>query len=40
MIGRLLDGPDVPLRIGDRVTVAFEDLAPGIAVPAFALDQP
>ena len=39
MIGRLLDGPDVALRIGDRVAVAFEDLAPGIAVPAFQLEQ-
>ena len=39
MIGRLLDGPDVQLRIGDRVTAAFEDLAPGIAVPAFVLEQ-
>jgi uncharacterized protein len=37
MIGRLLDGADVPIHIGDRVTVAFEDLAPGVAVPAFTL---
>lgn len=40
MIGRLLDGPDVQLRIGDRVIAAFEDLAPGIAVPAFVLERP
>jgi uncharacterized OB-fold protein len=40
MIGRLLDGPDVPLHLGDRVTAAFEDLAPGVAIPAFALEQP
>jgi uncharacterized OB-fold protein len=38
MIGRLLDGPDVALHIGDRVAVAFEDLAPGIAIPAFVLE--
>ncbi len=39
MIGRLLDGPDVPLHLGDRVTAAFEDLAPGVAIPAFVLEQ-
>jgi uncharacterized OB-fold protein len=39
MIGRLLDGPDAPLHLGDRVTAAFEDLAPGVAVPAFVLEQ-
>lgn len=38
MIGRLLDGPETPLRVGDRVCVAFEDLAPGISVPAFTLE--
>jgi uncharacterized OB-fold protein len=37
MIGRLLDGPGTPLQIGAPVTVAFEDLAPGVAVPAFTL---
>lgn len=37
MIGRLLDGPDVELHLGDRVVAAFEDLAPGVAVPAFVL---
>jgi len=37
MIGRLLDGVDVPLQVGDVVDVAFEDLAPGVSVPAFAL---
>ena len=39
-IGRLLDGPestpDSP-AIGARVVVAFEDLAPGTSVPAFAV---
>lgn len=37
LIGRLLDGPDVPIAIGDPVTVAFEDIAEGVAVPAFEL---
>ena len=39
MIGRLLDGPDAPLRIGDAVDVAFEDVADGVAVPAFVLSS-
>jgi uncharacterized OB-fold protein len=38
-IGRLLDGPDAPLAIGARVVVAFEDLMPGVSVPAFTLEQ-
>lgn len=37
MIGRLLDGPEAPLRVGDPVVVAFEDLGPGVAVPGFTL---
>ncbi|MGA8724797.1 MAG: OB-fold domain-containing protein [Acidimicrobiales bacterium] len=37
MIGRLVDGPDASLQSGAAVRVAFEDLAPGVAVPAFAL---
>jgi uncharacterized OB-fold protein len=37
IIGRLVDGPNVPLRIGAPVRVAFEDVAPGVAVPAFTL---
>ena len=36
-IGRLVDGPDAPLRTGDRVTVTFDELAAGVMVPAFAL---
>ncbi len=40
LIGRLLDGPDVPLGIGDAVTLAFEDVAPGVSVPAFTLGGP
>ena len=35
MVGRLLDGPEAPLAIGDRVGVAFEELAPGVAIPSF-----
>ena len=37
LIGRLLDGEEPGLRLGARVQVAFEDLEPGTAVPAFAL---
>jgi len=35
LIGRLLDGPDAALHLGDAVTVAFEDLSDEISVPAF-----
>ena len=38
LIGRLVDGPDAPLRLGAAVRVTFEDLEPGVAVPAFALE--
>jgi uncharacterized OB-fold protein len=37
MIGRLLDGTGAPVRLAAPVTVAFEELAPGISVPAFVL---
>lgn len=37
IIGRLLDGPDAPVRLGAPVTAAFEDVAPGVSVPAFVL---
>jgi uncharacterized OB-fold protein len=37
LIGRLLDGPDAQVRLGAPVTVAFEDLAAGVAVHAFRL---
>jgi uncharacterized protein len=40
MIGRLLDGPGVALHLGDRVSVAFEDLGDAVSVPAFVLQQP
>jgi uncharacterized OB-fold protein len=39
LIGRLLDGPDADLHVGDAVVVGFEDLAPGVAVPAFGLSR-
>jgi len=39
LIGRLIDGVDVPLRLGAPVQTVFEDVAPGVAVPAFALDK-
>jgi uncharacterized OB-fold protein len=35
VVGRLLDGATDDLALGMRVRVAFEDVAPGIAVPAF-----
>lgn len=37
LIGRLDDGPDAPLARGDRVRLTFEDIAPGVAVPAFVV---
>lgn len=37
LIGRLLDGPDAAIRVDDEVTVVFEDVAAGVAVPAFRL---
>lgn len=37
MVGRLLDGPEAELHIGDGVAVAFEQLSPEFAVPAFTL---
>jgi uncharacterized protein len=40
LIGRLLDGPDAPLKIGDAVCLAFEDIAPSVSVPAFTLESP
>ncbi len=39
IVGRLLDGPDVPLKIGMPARVAFEDLTPEISVPAFKLER-
>lgn len=37
MIGRLMDTPDSALRVGAAVSLVFEDVAPGISVPAFTL---
>ena len=37
LIGRLVDGPEAPLALGDRVSVVFDDIGPGVAVPAFTL---
>jgi uncharacterized protein len=37
MIGRLVDGPDAALSIGSTVAIVFEDIAPAVSVPAFAL---
>jgi uncharacterized OB-fold protein len=39
LIGRLVDGPDAPISLGADVRVAFEDIAEGVAVPAFTLDE-
>ena len=39
IIGRLIDGPDAPLDIGAQLRVAFEDIAPDVAVPAFVLAE-
>jgi hypothetical protein len=38
LIGRLLDGPEAPLGLGVPVRLAFEDIAAGVAVPAFTLE--
>jgi hypothetical protein len=38
LIGRLMDGPEAPFSLGTLVRLAFEDVAPGVAVPAFALE--
>jgi hypothetical protein len=38
LIGRLVDGAEAPLAYDDRVRVVFDDLAPDVAVPAFALE--
>jgi uncharacterized OB-fold protein len=37
LLGRLTDGPDAPLHVGDPVTVAFDRLDEEFAVPAFTL---
>lgn len=37
LIGRLLDGPETVVHIDDPVCIGFEDLAGGVAIPAFTL---
>jgi uncharacterized OB-fold protein len=37
LVGRLVDGVEGDLHLGAQVTAVFEDLAAGIAVPAFEL---
>ncbi|MEU2000769.1 Zn-ribbon domain-containing OB-fold protein [Rhodococcus sp. NPDC019627] len=37
MIGRLLDDVELDLRIGSPVVASFEDVAPGVSIPAFGL---
>ncbi|HMO68208.1 MAG TPA: OB-fold domain-containing protein [Novosphingobium sp.] len=39
LIGRLVDGPDVPLVIGARVSVVFEDIGEGFSLPCFKLEH-
>jgi uncharacterized OB-fold protein len=38
LIGRLMDGLAARLDLGASVRLAFEDVEPGVAVPAFALE--
>jgi uncharacterized protein len=37
MIGRLTDGPSATFTVGARAKVAFDDMTPGVSVPAFTL---
>ena len=37
MIGRLLDGPDAPVRVGAAVRAAFEDVSDAVSVLAFTM---
>jgi uncharacterized protein len=38
LIGRLVDGAGAPLRLELPVAMVFEDIATGVAVPAFTLE--
>jgi len=38
LVAMLLDGANAPLSMGACVRVEFEDLAPGVSVPAFRLE--
>jgi uncharacterized protein len=37
LIGRLVDGPDAALEPGAAVSLVFEDVGPGVSVPAWTL---
>ena len=37
LIGRLLNGVGTRLHVGDTVDVGFEDVEPGVSIPAFIL---
>lgn len=37
IVGRLLDGAGAPLRLGAPVEATFDDIAEGVAIPAFSL---
>ena len=39
LIGRLVDGPGASLQLDSPVRLVFEDVAPGVAIPAFALED-
>jgi uncharacterized OB-fold protein len=39
LIGRLMSGETPGLQLGARVHLAFEDLAPDVAIPAFELEE-
>jgi uncharacterized OB-fold protein len=39
LVARLLGAAESDLHIGDRVRTTFEDIAIGVAVPAFELDE-
>jgi hypothetical protein len=38
LVARLLDGEQPGLAVGAAVTARFEELAPGVCVPAFKLE--
>jgi uncharacterized OB-fold protein len=40
LVARLLGEVPSDLHIGNRVRTTFEEIAPGVAVPAFEFDEP
>lgn len=38
LIGRLVEGPEATIQRGSRVNVVFDDIAPGVSIPAFGLE--